>query len=99
MRTGKTLSISMSPTQLQRVERLARRENRTLSELVCEALCHYEQKSQSQFAINSDLIAALRAVQENAAKTALLTMTEAGIDAEVQAVRRRREKRIELASR
>jgi metal-responsive CopG/Arc/MetJ family transcriptional regulator len=41
MRTSRTLSISMPPAQLKLVERLAKKENRTLSELVREALRQY----------------------------------------------------------
>ena len=37
MRTSKTLSVSLPPAQLKRAERLAKRENRTLSELVTQA--------------------------------------------------------------
>jgi len=98
MRTSRTKSISLPPAQLKRVERLAKRENRTISELVREALRHYEQKQQAP-SINYDLLSAQRAVQENAAKVGLNKMTEAEIDAEVQAVRRQREKRIKQPAR
>ena len=92
MRTSKTLSVSMPPTQLKRVERLAKRENRTLSELVREALRQYEQKQEAP--INHDLIAALRAVQESAKRAGLDKLTEREIDAEVTASRRERDKKI-----
>jgi Arc/MetJ-type ribon-helix-helix transcriptional regulator len=97
MRTSKTLSVSLPPTQLRRVERLAKRENRTLSELVREALRHYEQKQAAP--INYDLIAALRAVQGSAAKAGLGKLTERQIDAEVQAHRRQQEKKIRQSTR
>jgi CopG family transcriptional regulator/antitoxin EndoAI len=42
MRTTKTLSISLSPAQLKDVERLAKKEHRTLSELIREALRRYQ---------------------------------------------------------
>ena len=42
MRTSKTLSITLPPEMLARAEQLAQRENRTMSELVREALRHYE---------------------------------------------------------
>jgi predicted transcriptional regulator len=94
MRTSKTLSVSLPPAQLRRAERLAKRENRTLSELVREALRHYEKKQAEQAAtINYDLIAALRAVQASAARAGLSKLTEAQIDAEVQAHRRQQERK------
>ena len=45
MRTSKTLSITLPPEMLGRAEQLAQRENRTMSELVREALRHYERKA------------------------------------------------------
>lgn len=42
MRTSKTLSITLPPEMLARAEELARQEHRTMSELVREALRHYE---------------------------------------------------------
>lgn len=92
MRTSKTLSVSLPPAQLKRAERIAKRENRTLSELVREALRQYEQKQDSP--LNHDLIAALRAVQEDARRTGLNKLTDRQIDAEVTASRRGREKKI-----
>jgi CopG family transcriptional regulator/antitoxin EndoAI len=46
MRTSKTLSISLSPAQLKEVEKLAKKENRTLSELIREALRRYSYQRQ-----------------------------------------------------
>ncbi len=89
MRTSRTLSISMPPTQLKQVESLARKENRTMSELVREALRQYQQKQDAP--INYDLIAALRAVQESAKSTGLDKLTEREIDAEVIAHRKQRD--------
>jgi ribosomal protein L18E len=81
----------MPPEQLKQTERLAKRENRTLSELVREALRQYAQKQESP--INHDLIAALRAVQRSARRTGLDKLSGAEIDAEVVASRRARDKR------
>src|ERR1039458_3996582 len=97
MRTTKTLSVSLPPAQFRRDKRLARRENRTLSELVREALRHYEQKQDSP--INYDLIAALRAVQEGAKQTGLDKLTDREIDAEVTASRRERDRKIKQPAR
>jgi len=97
MRTSKTLSVSLPPDQLKRVERLARKENRTLSELIREALRHYEQKQQAP--INYDLIAALRALQESAKRAGLDKLTEREIDGEVTAYRRERDNKTKHAAR
>jgi Arc/MetJ-type ribon-helix-helix transcriptional regulator len=91
MRTSKTLSVSMPPAQLKQVESLARKENRTLSELVREALRQYQRKQDSP--VNHDLIAALRAFQESARRTGLDKLTEREIDAEVAAQRRQHDKK------
>jgi predicted transcriptional regulator len=45
MRTTKTLSVTLPPEMLTRAEQLARKEHRTMSELVREALRQYEHKS------------------------------------------------------
>jgi predicted transcriptional regulator len=42
MRTTKKLSISLPPEMLARAEELARNEHRTMSELMREALRHYD---------------------------------------------------------
>jgi len=44
MRTTKTLSITIPPEMLSRAEELAKKENRTMSELVREALRCYERQ-------------------------------------------------------
>ena len=97
MRTSRTLSVSLPPAQLKRAERLAKRENRTLSELVREALRQYEQKQETP--INYDLIAALRAVQESAKRAGLDKLSEREIDGEVTATRRERDKKINQPTR
>src|SRR5438874_6755778 len=97
MSTSKTRSVALPPAQLKRAERLAKRENRTLSELVREALRQYEQKQQSL--INYDLITALRVVQEGARRAGLDKLTEREIDAEVTASRRERDKKLKQPAR
>ena len=92
MRTSKTLSVSLPPAQLKQAERLAKKENRTLSELVREALRQYQQKQETP--VNYDLIAALRAVQESAKRAGMDKLTEREIDAEVTNARRERDKKI-----
>ena len=44
MRTTKTLSITLPPEMLTRAAKLAKKENRTMSELVREALRQYERQ-------------------------------------------------------
>jgi predicted transcriptional regulator len=44
MRTTKTLSITLPPEMLTRAAKLAKKENRTMSELVREALRQYERE-------------------------------------------------------
>jgi metal-responsive CopG/Arc/MetJ family transcriptional regulator len=41
MRTTKTLSVSLPPNQLKEMERTARKENRTMSELIRELYRRY----------------------------------------------------------
>jgi len=86
MRTSRTLSVSMPPAQLKQVERLARKENRTLSELVREALRQYQQGQESP--VNTELIAALRAVQRDAIRVGLDKLPQRAINAEIAAYRR-----------
>lgn len=45
MKTAQTVSITLPPDMLKRAHALARRESRTMSELVREALRHYERRS------------------------------------------------------
>jgi Arc/MetJ-type ribon-helix-helix transcriptional regulator len=98
MRTSRTLSVSMPPIQLKQAERLAKKENRTLSELVREALRQYQQKQESP--VNTELIAALRAVQLDASRSGLDQLPQRAINAEVAAYRReRRPQRIQQPTR
>jgi predicted DNA-binding protein len=97
MRTTRTLSVSLPPAQFKRAQRLAKRENRTLSELVREALRQYEQKQ--NISINYDLLLALHAVQERAKRAGLDRLTEREIDGELTASRRERDRKIKQLSR
>jgi len=45
MRTTKTLSVTLPPEMLTRAGQMAKKEHRTMSELVREALRQYERKS------------------------------------------------------
>jgi len=45
MRTTKTISITLPPEMLTRAEKIARKEHRTMSELIREALRQYERRN------------------------------------------------------
>jgi predicted transcriptional regulator len=45
MRNTKTLSVTLPPDMLKRAQSIAKRESRTMSELIREALRHYEGRS------------------------------------------------------
>jgi Arc/MetJ-type ribon-helix-helix transcriptional regulator len=86
MRTTRTISISLPPKQLKAAEHLAKKENRTMSELVREALRRYEQKTAT--GVNTALLDALLAVQQDARRTGLDKLTMREIGAEIAASRR-----------
>jgi metal-responsive CopG/Arc/MetJ family transcriptional regulator len=97
MRTSKTISVSLPPAQLKQAEKLARKENRTMSELFREALRQYQQRQEAP--VNTDLIAALRAVQEDARRTGLDKLTQREINAEITANRKERQKTVNQPGR
>ncbi|HEY1203633.1 MAG: ribbon-helix-helix protein, CopG family [Bryobacteraceae bacterium] len=82
MRTSRTLSITLPPEMLSRAEQLAERENRTMSELVREALRHYERRKWLE-----DINAYGRAKAEE------LGLGEADVVAMVKQVRKQRRTR------
>jgi predicted transcriptional regulator len=45
MRNTRTLSVTLPPDMLKRAQSMAKRESRTMSELIREALRHYERRS------------------------------------------------------
>jgi len=44
MRSTRTLSVTLPPEMLKRAQSIAKRESRTMSELVREALRHYDRR-------------------------------------------------------
>ena len=90
MRTSKTISISLPPAQLRKAEQLARKEDRTMSELVREALRRYDKSSASAGAARAAFSLALNAVQEEAARNGANRLSLREINAEIAAVRRER---------
>ena len=81
MRTSKTLSVSISPSQLIQIDRLAKREKRSKSALVREALSLYQQRQNRP--VNLELLAAFRAVQQNAVSVGLDQLSSKEIDSEI----------------
>jgi len=49
MRTTKTLSVSLPPSQIKEMERTAKRENRTMSELIRELYERYTDEARREF--------------------------------------------------
>ena len=45
MRNTKTLSVTLPPDMLKRAQSIAKKESRTMSELIREALRYYERRS------------------------------------------------------
>ena len=79
MRTTRTLSITLPPEMLTRAEKLAQKENRTMSELVREALRQYERAAWWN-SVNA----------YGRAKAGELGLTEADVIPAVKAVRKSR---------
>jgi Arc/MetJ-type ribon-helix-helix transcriptional regulator len=87
MRTTKTLSVSLPPNQLKEMERTARKENRTMSELVRELYRRYtSDEARREFG------RALKGLRNEAAKTPAGKLSMAQIDAEIAASRRTRKR-------
>ena len=91
MRTTKTISVSLPPNQLKEIQKVARREHRTLSELFRELFREYQKRQNAP--VNFELLAALRAVQEDARGAGLEKLTMRQIDAEIGASRGTRAKK------
>ncbi len=90
MRTTKTVSISLPPAQFKKAERMARKQNRTMSELFREGLRRLEMEEKRN--MGAELLEALRLVQEDARRAGLDRMTEREVEAEIAAARRARRK-------
>jgi len=90
MRTTKIVSISLPPAQLKDVEALAKKENRTMSELIREALRRYQVEREMD-AINA----------YGRAKAAELGFTEADVIPLIKQLRRetREKKKVKSPSR
>jgi Arc/MetJ-type ribon-helix-helix transcriptional regulator len=89
MRTTKSVTISLPPKQLKTAERLAKRQNRTMSELFREGLRRLEQEelSPSPPALR-DLGSVIRLIQQEARRTGLNKLSKREIDSEIAATRK-----------
>lgn len=90
MRTTENLTVSLPPAVKRQMERVAKRENRTLSELVRETFRHYQKPSVDIY----DLIRQIAptqsetlAMREDAKRAGADKLTMAQIQREVRAVR------------
>ena len=98
MRKTKVYSITMPPEMARWAERLAKKESRTMSELMREALRRYQ--NPPVFLDPMQYIRQVaptppefRAVQKDAERKGTNRLTEAEINREVAAVRRQQSKR------
>lgn len=97
MRTTAPLSITLPPEMLKRAKKLAARENRTMSELVREALRRYEQGSQAPATRQQALMEFQRAVEAfrmNARRDGLDKLSIRDLDKEINAARKERRRRL-----
>lgn len=93
MRTTKNLTISLPPAVLRDMEKTAKRENRTLSELVKENFRRSQEQPKFDVYQFIRQIApappALKAIREDAKRKGTDKLTMAQINREVAAVRQR----------
>lgn len=90
MRTTKSVTISLPPEQLKTAERLAKQQNRTMSELFREGLRRMEQEEQGRLspAALAQFRDIVQLIRQDARQTGLDQLSPEQIDAEVQAVRK-----------
>jgi Arc/MetJ-type ribon-helix-helix transcriptional regulator len=98
MRTTKVYSITMPPDMARQAERLAKKENRTMSELMREALRRYQQPSvvldvREYIRQLSPTPQPYQAIRADARRKGSNKLSMQQIDREVAAVRQRRDKK------
>ena len=99
MRTTKVYSITMPPDLARQAEALAKKENRTMSELMREALRRYQQPQpvfldvREYFRQLAPTPQAYQAMRQYARRKGTHKLTMAQIDREVAAVRRQQEEK------
>jgi Arc/MetJ-type ribon-helix-helix transcriptional regulator len=89
MRTSKSISISLPPAQLREALRLAKRENRTMSELIREALRRYQQPQTPAATPVSEWATALARLRADAEAKGTTRLSNRAINREIAAVRKR----------
>jgi predicted DNA-binding protein len=100
MRTTKSLTISLPPAQLRDMEKTARRENRTLSELLRESFRRYQREEEDRRLAADpvrrqrllDLGRAVEQLRKEAPQSQTGKLSDRQIDAEVQAYRRQKQR-------
>src|SRR5437762_2218204 len=100
MRTTKSLTISLPPAQLRDMEKTAKRENRTLSELVRESFRRYQRAEEDRRLATDpvqqqrllDFKQAVDEIRMQAASTGASKLTTLQINAEIEAYRREKQK-------
>lgn len=71
MRTTKSVTISLPPRQLKSAEQLAKKHNRTISELFLEEVRRLEQEDQSSAPTAMDLATVIRLIQQEVKRSGL----------------------------
>ena len=107
MRTTKNLTVSLPPAMLRDMEKTARRENRTLSELVRENFRRAQLDEAERRLLADPLRAqhlqalkqAVAELRQEAVASGASKMTERQIDALVQAARKERRKKIKAPTK
>src|SRR5713226_7099367 len=100
MRTTAPLSITLPPDMLKRAKKLAGNENRTMSELIREALRRYEQGADPGEIRRQAMVEfrrVLSAVREDARQAGTAKLTMRHLDKEIAAARAERRRRLSRA--
>jgi Arc/MetJ-type ribon-helix-helix transcriptional regulator len=90
MRTTENLTVSLPPAVKRQMERVAKRENRTLSELVRETFRHYQKPSVDIYELIRQIAPTppeTLAMREDAKRAGADKLTMAQIQRQVRAVR------------
>ncbi len=90
MRTTENLTVSLPPAVKREMERVAKRENRTLSELVRETFRYYQKPSVDVYDLIRQIAPTapeIRAMQEDAKRAGTDMLTMAQVQRQVRAVR------------
>jgi len=100
MRTTKNLTVSLPPAQLREMEKTAKKENRTMSELVRETFRRYQRDEEDRRMATDPLRAkrllelkqTVEELRTQTVKSGLPKLTDRQINTEVEAFRRQKQK-------